>query len=66
MQILDEVHTSPAGSRVGSAGRSFTSLDHWVDVARLLDDAGFDFLFFADGYGYPVLDGDLSRTSART
>ncbi|NIZ92997.1 NtaA/DmoA family FMN-dependent monooxygenase [Kineosporiaceae bacterium B12] len=39
--------------------------DHWVAVAQLLEAAGFDFLFFADGYGYPSRDGDLPAAAAR-
>ena len=34
----------------------YTSLDFWVEMARMLDDAGFDYLFFADGYSYPITD----------
>lgn len=29
----------------------YTSLDYWVDLARLLDDGGFDLLFIADAVG---------------
>lgn len=43
----------------------FHEVDYWVDIARLLDRSGFDFLFFADGYGYPELDGDLLPDAAR-
>lgn len=44
----------------------FRSLDYWVDRARLLDEAGFDFQFFADGYGYPTDEsGDVSEEAAR-
>ncbi len=42
----------------------FHELDHWVGIARLLDQAGFDFLFFADGYGFPSVGGDLPETAA--
>ncbi|WP_432562970.1 NtaA/DmoA family FMN-dependent monooxygenase [Kineococcus sp. SYSU DK003] len=38
---------------------------HWIDVAQLLEAAGFDFLFFADGYGYPSVGGDLPEAAAR-
>jgi FMN-dependent oxidoreductase (nitrilotriacetate monooxygenase family) len=37
----------------------FHDLEHWIGIARLLDRAGFDFLFFADGYGFPTINGDL-------
>lgn len=31
----------------------------WTRLARILEDAGFDFLFFADTYGYPTIDGQV-------
>ncbi len=48
-----------------SASVHHREIDHWIGVARLLEDAGFDFLFFADGYGYPTVDGDLPAAAAR-
>jgi long-chain alkane monooxygenase len=38
---------------------------YWIEVAQLLDRAGFDFLFFADGYGYPALHGDIAPGAVR-
>ena len=35
----------------------YTDLSHWLELARLLEDGGFDLLFLADSPGYPVLDG---------
>jgi len=43
----------------------FHDVDHWVHIAKVLDGAGFDFLFFADGYGYPSVAGDLPEAAAR-
>ncbi|NRD27519.1 NtaA/DmoA family FMN-dependent monooxygenase [Frigoribacterium sp. VKM Ac-2836] len=43
----------------------YHGLDLWIGMAKLLDRAGFDFLFFADGFGYPSIDGDLPETAAR-
>ncbi|MFT4263899.1 MAG: NtaA/DmoA family FMN-dependent monooxygenase [Nocardioides sp.] len=43
----------------------YHELDYWVEYAQLLDRAGFDFLFFADGYGYPTIDGDLAPSAWR-
>ncbi|MGI4895656.1 MAG: NtaA/DmoA family FMN-dependent monooxygenase [Janthinobacterium lividum] len=40
-------------------------VEHWIGIARLLEASGFDFLFFADGYGYPSLHGDLPAAAAR-
>lgn len=36
----------------------YTDVDYWMDLARLLERGGFDFLFFADSYGYPSIDGE--------
>lgn len=43
----------------------FHEIDHWVEVARLLDDSGFDFLFFADSWGYPTADGVIVDAAAK-
>ena len=34
--------------------------ERWVRMARIMDAAGYDFLFFADGFGYPMQHGDIS------
>lgn len=44
--------THPLGRADG-----WDSIDYWSGLARTLDAAGFDFLFFADTYGYATLDG---------
>lgn len=46
---------------------NYLDLDHWTNLAKKLEDGGFDFLFFADSYGYPRLNGkviDLAITEA--
>jgi len=41
----------------------FRDIEYWMRMARLLDDAGFDFLFFAGGsFGYSSRRGELSTT----
>ncbi|TIH36608.1 NtaA/DmoA family FMN-dependent monooxygenase [Subtercola vilae] len=42
----------------GRADR-YSDVGYWIGVAQLLETAGFDFLFFADTYGYPTIDGEL-------
>ncbi|GAA1469935.1 NtaA/DmoA family FMN-dependent monooxygenase [Microbacterium thalassium] len=42
-----------------SSSIDFLDPQHWIRIARVLEDTGFDFLFFADGYGYPMIDGDV-------
>jgi len=43
----------------------FLQLGHWLDMARKLDAAGVDFLFFADDYGYPLVGGRLPAQALR-
>ncbi|QWT22735.1 NtaA/DmoA family FMN-dependent monooxygenase [Subtercola sp. PAMC28395] len=43
----------------------YHELDFWIGMAKTLDQAGFDFLFFADGFGFPAIDGDLPELAAR-
>lgn len=35
----------------------YKELDYWVDLARLLERGRFDFIFLADSYGYPHMNG---------
>lgn len=43
----------------------FHDVAHWVDLARTLDEAGFDWLFFADSFGYPTVGGQMVDAAAR-
>jgi long-chain alkane monooxygenase len=43
----------------------YKRLDHWTSLARMLDEGGFDFLFLADSYGYPVIDGVVPDVAFR-
>ena len=43
----------------------FTKLSHWTALARKFEDARLDFLFLADSYGFPALDGQLIPASVR-
>ncbi len=43
----------------------FLDPDRWVRVAQVMDRTGYDFLFFADSYGYPMVDGDIAEMSVR-
>jgi len=38
---------------------NFRTLAHWQEIARILEEGDFDFLFFADGIGYPSHDGTI-------
>jgi FMN-dependent oxidoreductase (nitrilotriacetate monooxygenase family) len=46
-----------------SESLSYLDPAYWIRMARILEEAGFDFLFFAGGYGYPIIDGDLSEVA---
>ncbi|MFB2583627.1 NtaA/DmoA family FMN-dependent monooxygenase [Herbiconiux liukaitaii] len=43
----------------------FTKLSHWIALAKKFDEAGLDFLFLADSYGFPALDGELLEAAVR-
>jgi FMN-dependent oxidoreductase (nitrilotriacetate monooxygenase family) len=43
----------------------FTRLSHWTALAEKFDAAGLDFLFLADSYGFPALDGELLEAAVR-
>jgi FMN-dependent oxidoreductase (nitrilotriacetate monooxygenase family) len=46
-----------------SRGSDFLDLQHWIRMARILEETGFDFLFFAGGYGYPIIGDDVSEVA---
>ena len=49
-----------------SRGSEWLDLRHWVEMAQLLDRAGFDFLFFAGGpFTYPAVGGEISEELVR-
>ena len=38
--------------------------ERWVRLAKVMDATGFDFLFFADTYGYATLEGRMPHEVA--
>jgi FMN-dependent oxidoreductase (nitrilotriacetate monooxygenase family) len=44
--------TSGSWRNEGDQGHRYTDLQYWTGVARMLEDAGFDGIFFADNVGY--------------
>jgi FMN-dependent oxidoreductase (nitrilotriacetate monooxygenase family) len=42
----------------------FHEPEYWIEMAQIIDTAGFDFLFFADSLGYPLYQGDLHPAAA--
>ncbi|ROQ40942.1 FMN-dependent oxidoreductase (nitrilotriacetate monooxygenase family) [Frondihabitans sp. PhB188] len=43
----------------------FATLEYWQEMARELDAAGFDFLFFAEAIGYPMSGDDVPEVVIR-
>ncbi len=58
-EMMNPSNGMPTWTHPGGRGDDWDRLDYWVDLARELDAAGFDFLFFADTYGYATLEGRM-------
>lgn len=56
-EMMNPSNGMPTWTDPRGRGDDWDRLEYWVDLARMLDAAGFDFLFFADTYGYATLDG---------
>lgn len=41
----------------------FLTIDYWTTLAKRSEEAGVDFLFIADDFGYPLIDGEVSPTA---
>ena len=58
--------TSGSWRNEGDQGYRYTDLQYWTGVAQMLEDAGFDGIFFADNVGYhDVFRGHRRRRPAR-
>lgn len=44
---------------------SFLDLDHWLTMVRRCEEAGADFFFLADDYGYPVVGDGIPASALR-
>lgn len=44
----------------------YAELDYWVEFAKLLESADFDFLFFADTHGAAMIDGRVPDFAIRS
>lgn len=58
-EMMNPSNGMPTWTHPDGRGDDWDRLDYWVDLARELDAAGFDFLFFADTYGYATLEGRM-------
>jgi FMN-dependent oxidoreductase (nitrilotriacetate monooxygenase family) len=65
--VADAVtHQSPASWRhAGDRGGDYKRLDHWIGLAKTLDQAGFDALFIADGIGISDVYGGGPEAALR-
>jgi FMN-dependent oxidoreductase (nitrilotriacetate monooxygenase family) len=49
-----------------SQNGDYRDIEYWIGMAKMLDEAGFDILFFAGGsFGYASLKGELSEVLVR-
>lgn len=58
-EMMNPSNGMPTWTHPDGRGDDWDRIEYWVDLARELDAAGFDFLFFADTYGYATLDGRM-------
>ena len=56
---------SNAWSHERSNPAAFATLEYWQELARELDSAGFDFLFFADALAYPMHEDTIPDVVVR-
>jgi long-chain alkane monooxygenase len=63
-EMMNPSNGMPTWTDPRGRGHDWDRLDYWVDLARMLDAAGFDFLFFADTYGYATLGGRMPEEVA--
>jgi FMN-dependent oxidoreductase (nitrilotriacetate monooxygenase family) len=63
-EMMNPSNGMPTWTDPRGRGDDWDRLDYWVDLATMLDEAGFDFLFFADTYGYATLKGRMPHEVA--
>lgn len=63
-EMMNPSNGMPTWTHPNGRGDDWDSLDYWTGLARELDAAGFDFLFFADTYGYATLEGRMPHEVA--
>jgi FMN-dependent oxidoreductase (nitrilotriacetate monooxygenase family) len=50
----------------GNSSPDLLGLDRWIKMARRCEDAGADFLFLADTYGYPLINDRIPPKAVET
>ncbi|QJU53276.1 NtaA/DmoA family FMN-dependent monooxygenase [Herbiconiux sp. KACC 21604] len=58
-EILTPSNGVPTWRHPHGRGDRYGDPAYWTQLAATLDEAGFDFILFADSYGYPQIDGEV-------
>lgn len=43
---------------------NYKDINYWIEIAQILERGKFDFMFFADSYGYPKQKEELAFREA--
>jgi FMN-dependent oxidoreductase (nitrilotriacetate monooxygenase family) len=57
--LTQGIWTHPEQNRV-----NYKNIDYWINIAQILERGKFDFMFFADSYGYPKHNEELAFREA--
>ncbi|GAA1704202.1 LLM class flavin-dependent oxidoreductase [Microbacterium sediminicola] len=63
-EMMNPSNGMPTWTDPRGRGDDWDDIEYWVDLAKMLDAADFDFLFFADTYGYATLQGRMPEEVA--
>jgi FMN-dependent oxidoreductase (nitrilotriacetate monooxygenase family) len=58
-EIMTPSNGVPTWRHANGRGDHYDDPAYWIALGRMLDEAGFDFVLFADSYGYPMFDGHV-------
>jgi FMN-dependent oxidoreductase (nitrilotriacetate monooxygenase family) len=59
--MIEPNHDFPTWRLPQGRSGEWDDIRFWKRMAKVLEDGGFDFLFFADTYGYPQVKGEIPR-----
>ncbi|WP_458040479.1 MULTISPECIES: NtaA/DmoA family FMN-dependent monooxygenase [Bacteria] len=63
--VFEFATPKPTWAHPRATSHRYGELDYWIEYAQKMDAAGFDFLLFADGYGFTTVDGKLSDAAVK-
>ncbi len=58
-EMINPTNGMPTWNHPRGRAETWDDPRFWTSLAVKLEDAGFDFLFFADTYGYSTIDGEV-------